>query len=180
MILYVETGKSRIPASEQISLTTHINYSKNPPRRHLSHTPSINLLPVFVNLIITSQKIASDIDYVKNEQEIGSQVSLKSRLYDILTQFRDLISFPRRSSAIPNPNGTHALYTESVYSFDSHSNVVGTYILNLERGDSFLFSNDPLAVSYNWLGEGTALVWEKQVENFWGLWIGDASIPENK
>jgi len=42
---------------------------------------------------------------------------------------KDMLSAPRSSPAIPNPNGTLAVYTQSTYSFDTDSHTGGIFLL---------------------------------------------------
>lgn len=75
---------------------------------------------------------------------------------------RVLLSAPRRSPAIPNPDGTLALYTVSTYSFESHQKTSEIKVLQLDNGQSTLITNDPDASEPNWLGDGNRIVWLKE------------------
>lgn len=72
-----------------------------------------------------------------------------------------LLSAPRRSSAVPNSEGTLALFTVTTYSFDSHSKSSEIRILDLKSGQSKVLSNDLGASEPVWLGEQDAVLWLK-------------------
>lgn len=79
-----------------------------------------------------------------------------------------LLSAPRRSSAIPNHDGTLALYSVSTYSFEDHTSSKELRIMDIKTGHSTLFSNDKDAHDAKWLGDGSnAIIW---------LQSGDKSI----
>ncbi|KAI2785878.1 hypothetical protein POX_h09640 [Penicillium oxalicum] len=76
-----------------------------------------------------------------------------------------LLGAPRRSSAVPNAAGTLALYTQTSYSFESHSKTNEIRVLEIESGRSALVTNDPGASNPQWLGDGDELVWLKAKSN---------------
>ena len=78
---------------------------------------------------------------------------------------RSLISAPRRSSASPSPDGTLALYTQSTYSFATHSRTSGIYILDISSGKSTALTTDGRAKEPRWLGFGQEVVWLKEGDN---------------
>ncbi|KAH8815100.1 dipeptidyl-peptidase-like protein V precursor [Xylogone sp. PMI_703] len=75
-----------------------------------------------------------------------------------------LLSAPRRSAAIPNSQGTLALFTVSTYSFESHSKTSEIRLLDIGTGDSRLVTRDLNASEPNWLGDGDLIVWLKAGE----------------
>ena len=75
---------------------------------------------------------------------------------------RVLLSAPRRSAALPNSNGSLALYTVSTYSFELHKKTSAIKLLDIEKSQSRLLTNDEKASEPNWLGEGNELVWLKE------------------
>jgi pre-mRNA-splicing helicase BRR2 len=79
-----------------------------------------------------------------------------------------------------NPAGTHALYTESVYSFDTHSATVGTYVLNINDGRSFLLSDSPKTKNYVWIGANSKVVWQAHAGDTLEIWVGDALTPGDR
>lgn len=92
---------------------------------------------------------------------------------------RDFISSPRRSPAIPNDNGTLALYTLSTYSFESHSEGKEIRILDLLTGTSTLFSDDSKNQDIVWL-QNEQVLWLREGERgVTELWCG-AAIGEKK
>ena len=81
-----------------------------------------------------------------------------------LILLRVLISAPRRSSAIPSPDGKIAVYTVSTYSFDSHSKKTEIRALDVSNGNSKIVTDDQKASEPNWLGEGNELIWLQESE----------------
>lgn len=75
--------------------------------------------------------------------------------------FRVLLGAPRRSSAIPNASGTLAVYSQTTYSFESHSKTNEIRVFDIENGRSHLVTNDPGADNPQWLGETDQLIWLK-------------------
>ena len=72
---------------------------------------------------------------------------------------KDMLSAPRSGPAIPNPNGTMAVYTESTYSFDNDSKSGGIYLLPIHKTSpsSKLIINDTNASNPTWLDDRTIL-----------------------
>ncbi|KAJ5591808.1 uncharacterized protein N7459_002177 [Penicillium hispanicum] len=86
-----------------------------------------------------------------------------------------LLGAPRRSSAVPNAAGTLAVYTQTSYSFESHSKTNEIRVIEIESGRSALITNDPGASNPQWLGNTDQLVWLKTKSNGnTGFIIGDA------
>lgn len=75
-----------------------------------------------------------------------------------------LISAPRRSAASPSPDGKHALFTVSTYSFESHSKTSEIRVLDVESGRSNLLVSDVNASEPTWLGEKDQVLWLKSGE----------------
>jgi hypothetical protein len=75
-----------------------------------------------------------------------------------------LLAAPRRSAAIPNRNGTRVLYTQSKYSFQSHSKLSEVRVLNDRTGQSSILTNDPSAREPAWL-DGNVAIWLQSGEN---------------
>ncbi|KAJ5777056.1 Oligopeptidase family protein [Penicillium odoratum] len=76
-----------------------------------------------------------------------------------------LLGAPRRSSAVPNAAGTLAVYTQTSYSFESHSKTNEIRIIEIQSGRSALITNDPGASNPQWLGADDQLVWLKTKTN---------------
>ncbi|PKY06992.1 oligopeptidase family protein [Aspergillus campestris IBT 28561] len=76
-----------------------------------------------------------------------------------------LLGAPRRSGAVPNSSGTLAIYTQTTYSFDSHSKTNEIRVLDIPTGLSALITNDPGASSAQWLGNTDQLIWLKTKAN---------------
>lgn len=89
-----------------------------------------------------------------------------------------MISAPRRGAAIPNPDGTLALYTLSEYSFETHKNLRGLYVLNISDASSWIFSNQSGISNPVWLGDGNKFTWlASQDDGSTSFQIGDATKP---
>jgi dipeptidyl aminopeptidase/acylaminoacyl peptidase len=73
---------------------------------------------------------------------------------------KDMLSAPRASPAIPNPNGTVAVYTQTTYSFDTDSRTGGIYLLPISSkfsSSSKVIINDTNASDPIWLDDRTLL-----------------------
>jgi len=90
-----------------------------------------------------------------------------------------LLSAPRQGPAIPNHDGTLALYSVSTYSFDDHETTKEIQILDIKTGSSYLFTNDSEAHDAQWLGDGTnAIMWlQSGAKGITNLMIGDGDEP---
>ncbi|KAF6227779.1 hypothetical protein HO173_011997 [Letharia columbiana] len=84
-------------------------------------------------------------------------------------------SFSRRSAAIPNKQGTEAIYTVDTQTPGSHANITEIRIIDLLTGTSNLFSEDPRDTEAKWLGKGDLVLWLKDVDfGATEFWIADA------
>jgi Tol biopolymer transport system component len=72
-----------------------------------------------------------------------------------------LLSAPRRSSAIPNHEGTRALFTVSTYSFNSHSKSSEIRLLDIKTGQTKLVTSDAQASEPTWLGDKNLILYLK-------------------
>lgn len=89
---------------------------------------------------------------------------------------RVLLSAPRRTAAVPNHDGTLALYGVTTYSFESHSKTSEIRVLDVENGQSRLVSNEEKTSSPNWIGTGNEILWLKPgKESITEVKIGDAT-----
>src|SRR5579862_3835867 len=75
---------------------------------------------------------------------------------------KDMLAAPRSGPAIPSPNGTLAVYTESTYSFESDSKSGGIYLLPIDTEQSHsstskVLINDTNASDPAWLDDRTIL-----------------------
>ncbi|KAA8642264.1 hypothetical protein EYZ11_006660 [Aspergillus tanneri] len=76
-----------------------------------------------------------------------------------------LLGTPRRSGAVPNASGTLVVYTQTSYSFESHSKTNEIRVLDVATGRSALIVNDPGASCPQWLDNSDQLVWLKTKSN---------------
>ncbi|KAL9624011.1 MAG: hypothetical protein Q9160_001764 [Pyrenula sp. 1 TL-2023] len=91
-----------------------------------------------------------------------------------------LISAPRPSSAVPNDDGSLALFTTSSYSTDADTESNETKILDLKTGHTSLFSNDSAVKEPQWL-VGNSLLWLKPVSGGkTQIWIGTVGLEKNE
>ncbi|QKX54133.1 uncharacterized protein TRUGW13939_01217 [Talaromyces rugulosus] len=89
-----------------------------------------------------------------------------------------LLSAPRRSPAVPNSSGTLAVYTQTTYSFSTHSKTNEIRVVDLESGNSSVVTSDAGASNPQWLDDGDFLIWLKEKDNGnTGFIIGDARDP---
>jgi hypothetical protein len=91
-----------------------------------------------------------------------------------------LLSAPRFSPALPNHDGTLALFIVSQYSFETKVQKGEIRILDLKTGQSQLFSNDENAHDPVWLGDGTnAIIWlQSGAKSITSIMIGDGDKPD--
>ena len=75
-----------------------------------------------------------------------------------------LLQAPRRSPAVPCADGKLALFTQSTYSFTSHSKTNEIYVLDVASGQASLLTKDAKASEPKWLSD-CDLVWLKETEN---------------
>lgn len=75
-----------------------------------------------------------------------------------------LLGAPRRTSGYPSTDGKKFLFTQSVYSFDSHSKSSEIVVVDFKSGESKVISKDPKASQPRWL-DANQLVWLKEGEN---------------
>ncbi|KAI9373192.1 Alpha/Beta hydrolase protein [Aspergillus egyptiacus] len=86
-----------------------------------------------------------------------------------------LLGAPRRSGAVPNATGTLAVYTQTTYSFESHTKTNEIRVLDITTGRSALITNDAGSSSPQWLDNTDQLVWLKAKPNGnTSVIIGDA------
>jgi pre-mRNA-splicing helicase BRR2 len=76
-----------------------------------------------------------------------------------------MLQAPRRSPATPSPDGKLAVFTQSTYSFDSHSKTAEICVLDIVNGQTLTISKDVKASEPKWLGTGYELVWLKECDN---------------
>ena len=137
----------------------------------------------------SSNYSASVCNYISASIRIGSSLSLEKALHQpttmtvVANKFTPevLLSAPRRSSAVPNPSGSLALFTVSTYSFETHSKTFDIRVLDIATGQSKLLISDLNASEPTWLGEDNLVLWlsagEKGETN---LLLADAENLHNK
>lgn len=76
-----------------------------------------------------------------------------------------MLQAPRRSPATPSPDGKLAVFTQSTYSFDTHSKTAEICVLDIINGQTLTISKDPKASEPKWLGTGYELVWLRECDN---------------
>ncbi|KAG9240364.1 dipeptidyl-peptidase-like protein V precursor [Calycina marina] len=72
-----------------------------------------------------------------------------------------LLSAPRRSAAVPSPDGRLAVFTVSTYSFQTQSKTLDIRLLDIKTGQSKTVVSDLNASDPTWLGWKNELVWLK-------------------
>ena len=92
-----------------------------------------------------------------------------------------LLSAPRRSPAVPNHDGSLALYSVSQYSFSSHYQSSEIRVLSLKTAQSKLLYENPGAKDPVWLGWENQVLWlEDGEQGVTRLVLGDANSPDRK
>ena len=69
-----------------------------------------------------------------------------------------LLSAPRRSAGIPNPDGSKVLYSVSTYSFADHAKKSEIRVLDVETQQTTLITDDKSGSDPNWLGDSILLL----------------------
>jgi len=64
-----------------------------------------------------------------------------------------MLSAPRRSAAVPSPDGTKTLFTVTTYSFESHKKTSQFRVLDIESGQSTLLVEDLGSSEPTWIGD---------------------------
>ncbi|MCJ1388676.1 hypothetical protein MMC18_001525 [Xylographa bjoerkii] len=85
---------------------------------------------------------------------------------------RVLITAPRRSAAVPSPDGSYGLYTVSTYDLESHSETKEIRVLELETGITSLITNDKHNKNPIWFSS-TQILWLREANgSATQIWIG--------
>jgi hypothetical protein len=87
------------------------------------------------------------------------------------------ISAPRRAPALPNPEGTLAIYSTNTYNFTTASRKYGTYVLNLADGSSTQWTNSSAVSDVNWLSGNKILYLQSEDDGSTSIRIGDVTTP---
>lgn len=90
-----------------------------------------------------------------------------------------LVSAPRRGPAIPNHDGTLALFTQSTHTIGEEKTLKEIRVLNIQTGQSDQLVEDEKAFDAHWLGDGTnSVVYLKSGgEGVTWVMIADAGNP---
>ncbi|KAL2060306.1 hypothetical protein VTL71DRAFT_9701 [Oculimacula yallundae] len=115
---------------------------------------------------------------------ITTLFSLTTAMYtnNTRTQFtpEEMLSVSRRGTALPNVAGTLALYTTSQYSFETHKNSHGLWVMNLTSGEKWLYTNSSAVSDQNWLN-GNQFVWfVSEEDGSTSVKVGDTTTPDAK
>jgi hypothetical protein len=90
-----------------------------------------------------------------------------------------MLSAPRRGSALPNVDGTLALYTSTTWNFITHKRKHALSILNLSNGTSTSLSNSSAVSNAQWLSNGTTILWlVSEDDGSTTFAVGDATTPD--
>lgn len=86
-----------------------------------------------------------------------------------------LLSAPRRSAGVPNPSGTHVLYTLSTYSFDTHSKFNELRVLIVDSGESHeLAAGDDIS-DLNWLDDDNFTCLQAEEDGTTSVYVASVS-----
>jgi hypothetical protein len=92
-----------------------------------------------------------------------------------------LLSAPRRSSAVPNTDGSLALFTVSTYSFQTHTKTAEIRVLDIQTGQTKLLCDGLNCSEPTWLGEKNLVLWLMSGEKgTTKLVMADAENLDNK
>ena len=90
-----------------------------------------------------------------------------------------MLSAPRRGSALPNADGTLALYTSTTWDFATHKRSYALSVLDLSSKSSTLLSNSSAVSNAQWLGNGTTIIWlVSEDDGTTTFAVGDATTPD--
>jgi pre-mRNA-splicing helicase BRR2 len=88
------------------------------------------------------------------------------------------LAAPRRSPASVSADGKLAVYAESTYSFDTHSETNEICVLSIADGQTVTLTKDAKAIDPKWLGDSYEVVWLKEGDSGnTGFFVSDASAP---
>jgi hypothetical protein len=87
------------------------------------------------------------------------------------TRLREFLAAPRHSEAIPNSEGTYALYNISTYSFTDHNNEIGVHVTDLKSRRSWALTRDTRLKEHTWTGFGSDVLSLKRVGDSTEFWI---------
>ncbi|KAJ5702364.1 hypothetical protein N7488_009912 [Penicillium malachiteum] len=93
-----------------------------------------------------------------------------------------LITAPRRSEEIPSPDGELALFSQTQYSFERHSNAKLWNTMNLKNGEINFLTNDSSVSELIWISTDTVLYINSTNEDIPGgteLWVSHISDFSN-
>ncbi|KAF9874649.1 oligopeptidase family protein [Colletotrichum karsti] len=90
-----------------------------------------------------------------------------------------LLSAPRRGSAVPSPDGTLILYTQSTHSFEDNKTVKEVRLMDIESGASDQLTDDDKVHDAQWLpGTKTDVIYLKSGEKgTTQIWIANGDDP---
>ena len=77
---------------------------------------------------------------------------------------RELLGAPRRTPGIPSPDGKRFVFTQSVYSFDSHTKSSEIVVCDFDSGEQIVVAKDVKVSQPKWLDAGQ-VVWLRSGDN---------------
>ncbi|KAK0731257.1 Alpha/Beta hydrolase protein [Lasiosphaeris hirsuta] len=86
-----------------------------------------------------------------------------------------LLTAPRRSAALPSPDGTRALFTVSTYSFEQHKKTSQIRVLDIASGQSTLLVEDLNSSEPNWLSDDEFLYLKNGDKGATSIFVGSVS-----
>lgn len=89
-----------------------------------------------------------------------------------------MLGVSRRTGAVPNAEGTLALYTATQYNFTTHKRKYELSVYDLRNGSTTLLSNSSSVSNAVWLGDGTKIAWfVSEDDGTTTVNVGDALTP---
>ncbi|KAK6359957.1 putative dipeptidyl-peptidase 5, variant 2 [Orbilia brochopaga] len=94
---------------------------------------------------------------------------------------RDLLGSARLSPAVPNPAGTLALFSASIYSFDEHKSTKSFHVVDLQvtNGKVSKLWDDKNIAETTWLGSGDFVAYLKTNGTKSELWVAKAILGDS-
>ncbi|KAK4196892.1 putative dipeptidyl-peptidase 5 precursor [Triangularia verruculosa] len=132
----------------------HLNSTSSCRRSRLSSpvtaTATINTVffVCFLFLLSLSSAVVSATPVSFSKSDFSNMTIMATRFTPEV-----MLSAPRRSAAVPNSNGTLALYTVSTYSFEEHKRKSEMRLLTIANGQSTVLVEGGAATEPDWVGE---------------------------
>lgn len=126
---------------------------------------SIILTACVVTFLYFSLPSSSPFDDPMTSESADSSETSDGSFYADMFTPDVLLSAPRRSPAVPDPDGNLAVYSVSTYSFEANKKTTEIKVISISSAQSNLIANDENISEPNWLEDSTELLWLKKGDN---------------